>query len=128
MTKDESAHPLTRREQMRQRCEEFHRRHPEVWEMFKGFTQDRIALGFESYSADAIFHRIRWETARPEYKRGEEFKLNDHYTAFYARRFHKAYPHLAGFFRTRKQTSEGADACNLPELGPGDYRPEGTSG
>lgn len=111
----------TRQDQMRERCEAFHREHPEVWNMFVEFALDRISLGFDAYSADAIFHRIRWETARPSYKPGEEFKMNDHYTAFYARRFHRMYPQHNGFFRLRKQPSRLISECKLPELGPSDF-------
>lgn len=115
----------TRREQMRERCEEFHRAHPEIWAMFVKFTMDRISRGFENYSVRAIFHHIRWETARPTYRPGEEFKLNNNHAAFYSRRFHKAYPTHDGFFRTRKQTSEDRDASRFPDLGPDDFPYEG---
>jgi hypothetical protein len=110
----------TRKEQIRQRCAEFHKKHPEVWELFVKFTFDRISRGFEHYSADAIFHRIRWETATPTRDDGD-FKLNDHYTAFYARRFHAVHPEHHGFFRTRVQTSAARRMSDLPELGPNDY-------
>lgn len=83
----------------------FHRAHPEVLALFERFTLERIGLGFKNYSADAIFHRIRWEMARPTYAKGEEFKLNDHYTAFYARAFMRQHPEHEGFFRTRVQKS-----------------------
>lgn len=89
--------------------------------MFVRFTRDRIGRGFDHYSSDAIFHRIRWESSKPSYKEGEEFKLNDHHTAFYARRFMRMYPQHAGFFRTREQTSRYEDASNRPALGPEDF-------
>jgi len=111
----------TRYDQMKDRCNAFHQAHPEVWSMFVRFTRDRISRGFQTYSSDAIFHRIRWETAKPSYEKGTEFKLNDHYTAFYARRFMRLYPEYEGFFRTRKQTSKEEDPSPFPELGPDDY-------
>lgn len=97
---------LVRHDELRRNCQEFHKEHPEVWRMFVEFAFDRIERGFQHYSADAIFHRIRWEMAQPTYEKGEEFKLNDHYTAFYARAFMKRYPKHDGFFRTRTQKSK----------------------
>lgn len=111
----------TRHEQLRQEATAFHRKHPEVWEMFVRLTTSRIARGFEHYSARAIFHQIRWEKEQPTYEAGEEFKLNDHHTPFYARRFMRLYPHHEGFFRTRIQKSHDVEASNRPPLGPGDF-------
>ncbi len=81
---------------------DFHTAHPEVWEHFVKFTQDRIAHGFKHYSADAIMHRVRWETDD-----GAEvgFKINNNHVAFYARWYMKAFPNHDGFFRTRVQKS-----------------------
>lgn len=108
----------TRLEELRAKCGEFHKAHPEVWTLFEDFTLDRIARGFKNYSADAIFHRIRWEMSKPTYAKGEEFKLNDHYTAFYARRFMRKYPEHEGFFRNREQKSAGRAATGRPDPSP----------
>jgi hypothetical protein len=92
--------PLGTPEQQR-RFVEFDEAHPEVWEMFVRFTHDRIRRGFEHYSSDAILHRIRWETA---VSMGDEseFKLNNNFTPYYARKFHRVFPQHDGFFRTRR--------------------------
>ena len=108
----------SRLDQLHRLAVEFDKEHPEVWEMFVFFTFDRMKLGFQHYSADAIFHRIRWETAKPEYEKGAEFKLNDHYTAFYARWFHNSYPEHDGFFRTREQKSEQRPPSNVTHIRP----------
>lgn len=84
----------------------FHKAHPEVWTLFERFALDRAARGFAHYSADAVMHRVRWETSGGDKTRGEDgFKINDHHVAFYARRFMRLHPELPGFFRTRRQTS-----------------------
>ena len=111
-----------RHDQMRAAVQRFHEAHPEVWHLFCRFTLERIRLGFKQYSADAIFHRIRWETAKPTYTRGEEFKLNNNHVAFYSRRFAKTHPQHADFFNTRKQTSAAAPPAPAHELGPGDFQ------
>jgi hypothetical protein len=115
----------SRYEQLENEAKRYHAEHPEVWEMFCKLTRSRIRRGFQNYSARAIFHAIRWEKERPFYLEGEEFKLNDHHSPFYARWFMRASPEHAGFFRLRKQTSREAPASTLPPLGPADF-PEGT--
>jgi hypothetical protein len=96
----------TRRQQLLEQFKRFNKEHPEVWKLFVRFTKDRIAQGFEHYSSDAICHRVRWETDQPTYDKDKEFKLNNNFTAFYARRFHRRYPEHDGFFRTRRQISK----------------------
>lgn len=83
--------------------EEFHRANPHVYEAFKRFAreaQGKVAR----YSADAILHRIRWfstiETNDPAWK------LNDHWSAFYARKLLKDDPSFAGFFELRKAAAD----------------------
>lgn len=89
----------------------FHAAHPEIWVHFCNFTFDRINKGWSHYSSKAVFERIRWEVAVPElYYSENEFKLNNNYTAFYARKFIEEYPKHKGFFRFREQKSETCPA------------------
>jgi hypothetical protein len=111
----------TRLDEMRQQVSAFHARHPEVWGLFVQFTIEKINQGFKNYSARGIFHRIRWETDQPNYMEGCEFKLNDHYSPFYARRFMRMYPQHDGFFRTRRQTSQEDYPSQMEPLVPRDY-------
>ena len=111
---------MNRRDEMAEQCMEFHLQQPEVWDLFVQFTQEMINKGFKHYSVKAIFERIRWE--KDVGGDGvESFKLNNNYTALYARRFMKVYPEHDGFFRTREQTSEAKPASGLPELSPAAY-------
>jgi hypothetical protein len=97
----------TRHQQMLEACQEFHRKHPYIWEMFERFTLERIQRGFQHYSARGVWHRIRWETAAPSALEDEQpFKLPNNHTPFYARAFMAKYPQYAGFFRTREQISK----------------------
>ncbi|WP_339667264.1 hypothetical protein [uncultured Marinobacter sp.] len=111
----------TRLDEMRSQVKAFHSEHPEVWDLFVRFTQEKINRGFKHYSARGIFHRIRWETEEPSYQAGKEFKLNDHYSPFYARSFHRIYPQHDGFFRTRRQTSQEDFPTRMPALTPEDF-------
>ena len=81
---------------------EFHDANPAVYEFFQKFACEVLAAGRRRYSADAIFHRIRWHV-NIETRSRDDLKLNDHYTAFYARLFARDFPQHAGFFATRTQ-------------------------
>lgn len=112
-----SSYPGNRHEEMREQCQAFHNAHPEVWQLFVHFTCTMIRKGYPNYSVNAIFERIRWE--KDEGGNGEDqFKLNNNYRAFYARRFMRMYPKHEGFFRTRELKSVDRPATELPELTP----------
>ncbi len=86
---------------------EFDREFPEVGKLFDRFALERIGVGFSRYSADAVMHRVRWETAagRADSDGRAPYKINNDHVAFYARRFMASYPEHDGFFSTREQTS-----------------------
>tara|TARA_R100000988_G_scaffold57008_1_gene28481 strand:+ start:365 stop:724 length:360 start_codon:yes stop_codon:yes gene_type:complete len=110
----------TRKEEMREQVIAFHKKNPDVWKLFVHFTKQMIDKGYEHYSVNAIFERIRWEKDVG----GDgvnSFKLNNNYRAFYARRFMNMYKQYEGFFRIREQKSDSKDATSLPELTPKDY-------
>ena len=94
--------PPTRREELRSQVNDFHKDHPRVWDLFVFYTLELIERGFQHGSADAVMHRVRWET---EEGNDEGWKINNNFVAFYARRFGREYPEFSGFFRTRNQTS-----------------------
>ena len=88
---------------------EFHTQNPHVYELFKQFTFQVIDAGFENYSVNAIFERIRWHTDIET--RGSSFKLNNNHRAYYARLFHHDHPEHDGFFRTRYVSTQEVDAA-----------------
>jgi len=111
---------MSRRDEIAEQCPTFHKKHPEVWDLFVQFTNEMIRRGFKNYSVNAIFERIRWE--KDAGGNGvESFKLNNNYRALYARRFMKMYPEYEGFFRTREQPSSTKPPTHLPELTPAAY-------
>ena len=86
----------------------YHAENPKIYALFKRFTFEVIDLGHDHYSADAIMHRVRWETAvtaQPQPGQrvdpDEPFKINNNYVAHYARMFMSEFPRYDGFFRTR---------------------------
>jgi len=107
----------TRYDELREQVTEYHRNHPEVWELFVRFSFEMINRGFQHYSVSGIFERIRWEMDCG----GDgisEFKIGNNYKPFYARRFMKIYPEHDGFFRLRYQTTMDKPALNLREFSP----------
>lgn len=87
---------------------DFHRDNRHVWMLFERFSLQVIAAKFERYSSDAICHRIRWHMDI-ETLGEEQYKLNDHFTAYYARLFAVKYPSRVGFFRNRVRRTAGFD-------------------
>lgn len=97
--------------QIFERFKEFHNQNPRVWNLFQRFAFEVIKAGYAHYSADAIFHRIRWHVHIETV--GDTVKLNDHYTSYYARLFAVAYPAHAELFQHRKRTSEERPAQGI---------------
>lgn len=79
--------------------------HPEVWRLFCAYTLELIRAGRGHYGAKAIVERIRWHHAT-HYAEADEPKINNNFTAVFARLFAAAYPEHAAFFRTRERASE----------------------
>jgi len=89
------------------RFAEFDLANPEVWRLFERFTFDRILRRFSHYSADAILHRVRWETAVVTNDESGEFKINNDYSCCYARKFRDKHPNHADFFAVRISQVDG---------------------
>ena len=73
-------------------------KNPLIWERFVLYAKE-VAKHKEYFSAKAIFHRIRWDTAIGELD--SEFKISDGWISHYARKFMKEYPEYEGFFQTK---------------------------
>jgi hypothetical protein len=80
---------ITRLDEITERARKFHAEHPEVWDLFCMFAFGLIDKGFKRYSADAVMHRVRWETSagRPNANGEAPFKINNNFIAIYARAF-----------------------------------------
>ena len=107
----------TRLDEMREQYLKFNKEHPEVWDLFVFFSKEIISKGYKNYSVNAVFERIRWEKDIG----GDginQFKLNNNYRAFYARKFMDMFPEHKEFFRTRTQTSEDKKATKQEPLRP----------
>lgn len=78
---------------------EYDIQNPHIYEAFKEMTFKTIQRGFKNYSANGVFEVLRWHTG---VSGNDEYKLNNDYRAFYARKFAKEFPEHKDFFRTRK--------------------------
>lgn len=91
----------------------FHAAHPEVWELFERFALE-AARSRSHFGVGAVWERMRWETAvNPRYADHGEYKLNNNFRAFYARRFMRLHPEHEGFFRTRVQKGHEAGSTGV---------------
>jgi len=81
--------------------EEYHKENPEIWEQFEKTTLLAISKGFKHYSARSIFEIIRWH--RGGNLKSDGFKINNNYTADYARLFISEHSLYENFFITRKR-------------------------
>ena len=79
---------------------EFHRANPSVYELFRSFAMQAVNAGMRRLGARVIWERIRWYV-HIETNTADEFKLNDHYTPYYARLLMLREPQLAGVFSRR---------------------------
>jgi hypothetical protein len=83
---------------MRETFESYQARNPRIYEEFVHYTYQMIGAGQTKIGAKAIFERIRWES---KIERNDEFKINNNYSADYARKFEQDFPNLAGIFEKR---------------------------
>lgn len=88
-------HKLT----IEERFEAFMKAHPEFYVAFKRHALELILKGRRNYSADGIFHVIRFHSALRDST--GTYKVNNDFTRPMAERFHADYPEHAGFFRMR---------------------------
>ena len=80
--------------------EQYDAKNPQVWDLFVRFTLDAARAGHTRFSADSILHRIRWETTVIT---TGHYKINNDFSADYARKFIREFPHYGGFFEMRKR-------------------------
>ena len=80
------------------KLEAYHLKNPEIWETFKELTFKLIKAGRTHFSADAILHTIRFNTAL---RGGIDFKINNNYSSMYSRLFTANFPEHKQFFEQR---------------------------
>lgn len=79
----------------------YHADNPHVYENFKTYARQVLSNGRIKFGAKAIIERLRWHYAFET--RGDVFKLNNNYTAFYVRKLINERPEFNNIFATRRQ-------------------------
>lgn len=85
-------------------AERFHEENPHIYEDIKSRALFLRGIGIRRYSIDAIFHAMRWDWL-VQTKSTDGYKLNDHFTQWYARKLMNEVPELEGFFSIRRLRS-----------------------
>jgi hypothetical protein len=98
--------PPDRRGTPAERAAAWLERNPAVWELFVRFAGEAKDAGLSRFSADAILHRIRWFVAVQT--RGDDFKVNNDWAAYMARKLMAERPEFAGFFELRRSRQDRA--------------------
>lgn len=83
------------------RFADFHAANPHVYGLLRSLALQLRAQGYQKYGMKALFEILRWQSRLQT--NGDAFKLNNIYTAYYARLLMSNEPVLAGFFETREQ-------------------------
>ena len=82
----------------------FDQENPEVYEIVKKYTFQAIDSGRQRFGIAMIYERVRWYIAIET--RGDTFKLNNNFKAFYARKFIHEYPQHKDFFELRSSIAD----------------------
>ena len=87
--------------------EECKQRHPRLLIECYQLCLTAKRRGIQRWSADALFHVLRWETALTT---GDlALKINNNYSSLAARDLMQQYPELAGFFELRVRKARCID-------------------
>lgn len=70
----------------------FHAEHPGVYRQFCSLAIEAVDRGFSRVSSDFLLHQIRWDN---------RLKINNNFSAYYARMFVKEHPRHAHLFELR---------------------------
>ena len=89
-----------------ERFQAFHASNPHVLDAIIEKALRLKRAGYEHYGCKAIFESMRFDHAMATDKT-YEFKLDNNWTARYARLAMKTEPELKGFFRLREQKGRG---------------------
>lgn len=111
----EPVHPVRVKGDTEQKFEAFHRRNPHVYKAIVQIALDLKARGFGRCSIWLIFNRLRWLYAIQT--SGDEYRLNNNFTAYYARLVMATVPDLDGFFETRMHKGHDPYVPDLKSLG-----------
>lgn len=77
----------------------YDRENPQIWLKFESIALNLIHRGVRRYGSKAIFEIIRYQTIVGADR--DDYKINNNYTAAYARKWQQEYPQYREFFSCR---------------------------
>jgi hypothetical protein len=83
---------------------DYHKKNPQIYEMYKKFAFQAIKSKRPYYSSEMIINRVRWETMT---KAESGFKIANEMKAFYSRLFILEHPTFQNFFKQRPSICDG---------------------
>ena len=87
------------------RFELFHKHNPHIYNLLRDMAIDMVRRGVKRHGMKGLFEVLRWQYAIQT--RGRDCKLNNNFTAEYARKLMTECPELVGFFETRIRRAPG---------------------
>lgn len=88
---------------LREKFEKFDKENPHVYKKLVDIAFIAKKSGIKKLSTKLLFEKLRWDymvsTTHPD----DEFRLNNSYTSFYARKIMKENPKLQGLFEIREK-------------------------
>lgn len=84
----------------RDECAAWDKEHPDAYEIFRRIARTWYESKAKRASARWIVGWIRWRTHVGSW-REHEYKINDHMSTYYARKFMDEFPECEGFFQLR---------------------------
>lgn len=87
---------------LQERFDAFHRYNPHVLERMLVLAGQRLTQGEKYISVKALWEELRVSLST----NGNEYRLNNSFTAFYARALIAIAPHFAGVIETRKRKAK----------------------
>lgn len=83
---------------LRDKAENWIEENPHVYKMFERFALDMYRIR-KPFSAKFLAERVRWECV---FYYDEDFKINNNYTAYIARKLVSDYPELKAYIKLRE--------------------------
>jgi hypothetical protein len=87
-----------------QRATEFHLANPHVYEALVRYARQARDAGATRIGIELLWNRMRWDWLL-ETAHDHDYKLNQNFKAWYARRIMEREPDLAGIFETRRRSA-----------------------
>lgn len=101
---------------MAQEFEEFHASNPRVYEVLVRLAREWVAAtGRGKLGIKALYERARWEIAVQT--NNPDYKLNNNFTAFYARLIMAQEPDLSELFHMRGSAADQWILAKMDEMG-----------